>query len=104
MLLGKKTNTETILKFFQIFQFHIGCTQQIPHWTITATLPRINLIQRYERNITHDDYQLSTKPIQQKRLEIMKMMVSLKQKETFEEESFFENIVCYVLYLIVGVL
>ena len=27
-------------------------------------------------DITHDEYQLSTKPIRQKRLEIMKMMVS----------------------------
>ena len=32
--------------------------------------------QHYPEDITHDDYQLSTKPIRQKRLEIMKMMVS----------------------------
>ena len=82
----------------------------------------------FPEDITHDDYQLSTKPIRQKRLEIMKMMVSedsthdddqlstkttqdheddgIKEtKEDFEErESLFEDIVCYIIYLIVGVL
>ena len=79
-------------------------------------------------DITHDDDQLSTKPMRQKRLEIMKMMVSedithdddqlspkttqdreddgiTETEEDFEEkESLFEDIVCYFLYLIVGVL
>ena len=65
-LLGRKPPP-----FFILFQFHIGRTQQISHWTITTALPRINHIRRYEKNITHDEYHLSTKPIQQKRLEIM---------------------------------
>ena len=84
--------------------------------------------QHYPEDITHDDDQLSTKPIRQKRLEIMKMMVSedithdddqlstkttqdheddgiMETEEDFEEEeSLFEDIVCYILYLIVGVL
>ena len=109
-------------------------------------------------DLTHDDDQLSTKPIRQKRLEIMKMMVSedithdddqlstkttqdheddgimekeslfedithdddqlstkttqdheddgiMETEEDFEKkESLFEDIVCYILYLIVGVL
>ena len=79
-------------------------------------------------DITHDDDQLSTKPTQQKRLEIKKMMVSedithdddqlstkttqdheddgiMETEEDFEEEeSLFEDIECYILYLIVTVL
>ena len=40
-----------------------------------------------------------------KQLEIMKMMVSVETEEDFEEdESLFEDIMCYILYLIVGVL
>ena len=42
------------------------------------------------------------KPIRRERLEIMEMMVSWKQK-FFEEESLYEDIVCYILYVIVGV-
>ena len=47
-------------------------------------------------------------PIKRERLEIMNMMVSWKLfnnriEGDFEEESSFEDIVCYVLYLIVGV-
>ena len=77
-------------------------------------------------DITHDDDQLSTKPIRRKRLEIKKMMVSeyithdddqlsskttqdheddgiMETEEDFEEkQSLFEDIVCYILYLIVG--
>ena len=84
--------------------------------------------QHYPEDITHDDDQLSTKPIRRKRLKIMKMMVSedithdddqlstrttqdheddgIKEtEEDFEEkQSFFEDIVCYISYLIVGVL
>ena len=91
--------------------FHIGLSQQ-----------------HYPEDITHDDDLLSTKPIRQKRLEIMKMMVSenithdddqlstkttqdheddgiMETEEDFEEEeSSFEDIVCYVLYLIVSVI
>ena len=79
-------------------------------------------------DITHDDDQLSTTSIQQKRLEIKKMMVSedithdddqlstkttqdqeddgiMGTEEDFEEEeSFFEDSVWYILFLIVGVL
>ena len=89
-------------------KFHIGLSQQ-----------------HYPEDITHDDDQLSTKPI---RLEIMKMMVSedithdddqlstkttqdheddgiMETEEDFEEKkSLFEDIVCYILYSIVGVL
>ena len=48
-------------------------------------------------------------PIQRKLSEIMKMTVSWKRfndrKEGyFEEESLFEEIVCSILYLILGVL
>ena len=114
--------------------------------------------QHYPEDITHDDYQLSTKPIRQKRLEIKKMMVSedithdddqlptktiqdheddgimekeslfedithdddqistktaqghdndgiMETEEDFDEkQSLSEDIVCYILYLIVGVL
>ena len=84
--------------------------------------------QHYPEDITHDDDQLSTKPTQQKRLEIMKMMVSedithdddqlstkttqdheddgiMETEEDFQEkESLFEDIVCYILNLIVDVL
>ena len=79
-------------------------------------------------DITHDDDQLSTKSTRRKRLGIMKMMVSedithdddqlstettqdhedddiMETEEDFEEkESLFEDIVCYIFYLIVGVL
>ena len=66
-----------------------------------STLPRINHIRRYERNITWTTHI----PIQRKRLEIMKMMVSWKRFNTrTEKESLFEDIVCYILSLIVGVL
>ena len=71
LLLGKKPTQKQFIKFFTFFQFHITRTQQISHWAITAALPRINHIRRYEKNITHDEYQLSTKPIRRKRLEIM---------------------------------
>ena len=84
--------------FFTFFQFHIRRTQHFPHWTITAALPRLNHFRRYEKNITHDDDQLSTKPIQRKRLEIM------ETERDFEEESSFKYIVCYILFFIVGVL
>ena len=53
---------KTTNHFFAFFQFHIRRTQQISHWTITAEIPRINHFRRYEKNITHDDCQLSTKP------------------------------------------
>ena len=64
-----------------------------------STLPRIDHIRRYEKNIIWT----TRIPIQRKLLKIMHMMVSWKQK-IFKEESLFEDIVCYVLYLIVGVL
>ena len=56
--------------------------------------------QKIQAEYQHDDDHLSTKPKRRKRLEIMEMMVLWKQK-IFEEEKLF---VCYVLYLIVGVL
>ena len=59
--------------------------------------------QKIREEYQEDDDHLSTKPKRRKRLEIMKMMISWKQK-IFEEKSLFEDIVCYVLYLIVGVL
>ena len=88
----------------------------------------MNTYNYIPEDITHDDDQLSTKPIRQKRLEIMKIMVSedithdddqlstkttrdpeddgiMETEEDFEEdESLFEDIMCYILYLIVGVL
>ena len=92
-------------------KFHIGLSQQ-----------------HYLEDITHDDDQLSTKPIRQKRLEVMKMVASedikhdddqlstkttqdheddgiMETEEDFEEkQSLFEDIVCYILDLIVRVL
>ena len=70
--------------------------------------------QHYPEDITHDNDQLSTKPIRQKRLEIMNMMVSedithdddqlsikttqdLEDDGIIEEESLFEDNVCYIL-------
>ena len=101
----QKKSTQKPPNILHIFQFNARRTQQISHWTITTASAGINYIRRYEKNITHDDYQLSTKPIHRKRLEIMKMMVSWNRTEgDFEEESLFEDIVCYVLYLIVGVI
>ena len=82
-------------------KFHIGLSQQ-----------------HYPEEITHDDDQLSSKPIRQKRLQIMKMMVSehithdddqlsmkttqareddgiMETEEDFEKkESSFEDKVC----------
>ena len=123
-------------------------TFSISHWTITtadmntyiyipedithdddqlSTKPlrqkRVEIMKMMvSEDITHDDDQLSTKPIRQKRLEIMKMMVSedithdddqlstkttqdheddgiIETEEDFEEEeSLFEDIVCYISY------
>ena len=96
-LLGKKpTQKQKPPTIFHIFQFHIRRKQQSSHWTITATaLPRIILIRRDGKKITHDDYQLSMKPIQRKRLKIMKMMDGIMETEgDFEEDYFFEEIIC----------
>ena len=50
-------------------------------------------------DITHDDDQLSTKTTQDQEDD------GIMETENFEEkESLFEDIVCYILYLIVGVL
>ena len=51
-------------------------------------------------DITHDDDQLSTKTIQDH--EDGGIMET--EEDCEEEESLFEDIVCYILYLIVGVL
>ena len=51
-------------------------------------------------DITHDDDQLSTKTTQDHEDGSI-----METEEDFEEkESLFEDIVCYILYLIVGVL
>ena len=105
--------------FFHIFNFSAD-VYNIFHTGLSQ--------QHYPEDITHDDDQLSTKPIRQKQLEIMKMMASqdithdddqlstettrdreddgIKEtEEDFEEEeSLFEDIVCYIFHLIVGVL
>ena len=51
-------------------------------------------------DITHDDDQLSTKTTQDDEYDGI-----METEEDFEEEeSLFEDIVCYVLYLIVSVI
>ena len=51
-------------------------------------------------DITHDDDQLSMKTTQDREDEVI-----METEEDFEEkESLFEDFVCYILYLIVGVL
>ena len=116
MYISNEQKTTTIFNIFNLTsdvynKFHIGLSQQ-----------------HYPEDITHDDDQLSTKPIRRKRLEIMKMMVSedithdddqlstktnqdqkddgiMETEEDFEEkEKLFEDVVCYIFYLIVGVL
>ena len=107
-----KKTTNNFFTFFNLLSDVHNENHHLPpssHWTITTALPRINHTPRYEKNITHDDYQLPTKPIQRKRLEIMNMTVSWKRfnnrtEGDFEEECLVEDIVCYILYLIVGVL
>ena len=100
--------------------FSISHQTYATNFTLDYHIRRIQQIsqQYYPEDITHDDDQLSTKPIRQKRLEIMTMTVSedithdddqLSTKTTqddgiMEKESLFEDIVCYILYLIVGVL
>ena len=54
------------------------------------------------RRISHDDDQLSTKPKRRKRRD--QEDDGIMERQIFEGESLFEDIVCYVLYLIVGVL
>ena len=114
--------------------YHNSITQKISHdddqlSTKPIRQKRLEIMKMMvSEDITHDDDQLSTKPTRRKRLEIMKMMVSedithdddqlsmkttqdhedddiMETEEDFEEkESLFEDIVCYILYLIVGVL
>ena len=96
-LLGKKS-TKNHQPFFHIFRFHIRRTQQVSHWTITTALARINYIRRYEKNITHDDYQISTKPIQRKQLGIMKMMVSWEQNEVMRKRVYSKTS-CAIFYI-----
>ena len=51
-------------------------------------------------DITHDDDQLSTKTTRDHEDDVI-----METEENFEEkESLFEDFVCYILYLIVGVL
>ena len=95
--------TRTPPTFFTFFNFTSDVhnkNQHLPpnsHWTITAALPRINHIRINEKNITHNDYQLSTKSIQRKRIEIMKMMVSWKQKEILRKIVYSKSS-CVVFY------
>ena len=90
---AKKNKTET--HFFNFTsdvhnKFHTELSQQhYPESTIFEDTRRIShtMIINYPRN-PYDGNDSR----------------SWKQKETFEEESLFEDIVCYVLYWIVGVL
>ena len=50
-------------------------------------------------DITHDDDQLSTKPIQRKRLKIMKMMVSWKQKKILRKKRVYSKTSCVIFYI-----
>ena len=55
-------------------------------------------------DIPHDDDQLSTKPIRRKRLKIMEMMVLWKQK-ILRKKRVYSKTSCVIFYsLIVGVL
>ena len=56
-------------------------------------------MRRYEKNITHDDDQLSTKTTRDYEDDAI-----METERDFEEENLFEDIVCYTLYLIVGVI
>ena len=64
-----------IIKLFIHVHFFFF-TFLISHQTYTTKFYIGLLRQYYPEDFTHDDDQLSTKPIRQKRLEIMKMMVS----------------------------
>ena len=96
--------------FFNIFnftsdvynKFHIGLSQQHYPEDIThdddhlSTKPvrqkRLEIMKMMvSEDITHDDDQLSTKPIRQKRLKIMKMMVSWKQKKILRKKRVFRR-------------
>ena len=105
--------------------YHNSITQKISH-TKPIRQKRLEIMKMMvSEDITHDDDQLSTESTRRKRLGIMKMMVSedithdddqlstkttqdhniVETEEDFEEkESLFEDIVCYIFYLIVGVL
>ena len=65
--------------------------QHISHWTIISDVYNKFHIepsqQYYPEDITHVDDQLSTKPIRQKRLEIMKMTVS--EDITHDDDQLF---------------
>ena len=86
--MSQQTYTTKISIFLQI---HIGLSQQQHH-------------PENKRRISHGQ-----PTITRKRPEIMEMMVSWKRftnrtERDFEEESLFEDIICYDLYLIVGVI
>ena len=53
----------------------------------------------YPEDITHDDDQLSTKPIRRKRLKIMKMKVSWKQKKILRKERVYSKTTCVIFYI-----
>ena len=55
--------------------------------------------QHYPEDITHDDDQLSTKPIRRKRLKIMKMMVSWKQKKILRKKRVYSKTSCVIFYI-----
>ena len=50
-------------------------------------------------DITHDDDQLSTEPIRWKRLEIMKMKVSWKQKKILRKKRVYSKTTCVIFYI-----
>ena len=100
ILLFHTLPSKKTINHFSHFQYDIRRTQQkSPSFSKLVTglsqqQPGINQIREYEKNI-HEIHI----PTQRKRSEMMKMMVSWNRRE-----EDFEDIVCYVLYLIVGVL
>ena len=95
---------------FSYFSISHKTHQQISHWTITALrISHDDYQLSMKTNITHDDDQLSTKPPSTKTTRDHEDDVIMETERDFEEdceeeESLFEDIVCYFLYLIVGVL
>ena len=97
-------------------KFHIGLSRQHYPEDIThdddhlSTKPirqkRLEIMKMMvSEDITHDDAQLSTKPIRRKRLNIMKMMVLWKQKKILRKKRVYSKTSCVIFHiLIVGVL
>ena len=90
--------------------FHIGLSQQPYPEDIThdddqlSTKPiqqkRLEIMKMMvSEDITHDDDQLSTKPIRRKRLKIMKMMESWKQKKILRKKRVYSKTSCVIFYI-----